>query len=400
MICIAEAEIKDFMLRVQKPTAFQKAINLPFQVNLPISLAGDYMKLFLNMYTTFKLWYFCRIEEAPKWHPTRKVAEFISTKLTQSDGEISVELKLENPYELKADAFSSASSNSCASGQPTDSQLKQSPHADSRLPRRLHAFERQSKASNRLLITCSSKHTFSEFKSVVVQVLTDLLQPVPNGNLHSVSAESDSSHERVEEIIFSYTSNSAFSLEPCNQVPTIGPPVCSQDVPRSREITEVLAILKTQQDLQPAQLFDHSCEVFVDVITLCKWDIPDIRLVWSTNPSVTDQLRTLDVTSSSPLFSAVSLHPPLWRHDVSFWQNDDHTTDELQLLQAIRETCGRVVSQVILMNVWTEPETGKTSRCYRLIYQTPDEALSQEAARELQLTLRKVLEEDMNISLR
>ena len=52
------------------------------------------------------------------------------------------------------------------------------------------------------------------------------------------------------------------------------------------------------------------------------------------------------------------------------------------------------------MNVWTEPETGKTSRCYRLIYQTPDEVLSQEAARELQLTLRKVLEEDMNISLR
>ena len=249
---------------------------------------------------------------------------------------------------------------------------------------------------HRLSITCPSSHTYESFKATILSILTEFLLAVPDASLNVVvSTNSSIESGQSEQLFVTYLSNSAFSLEPCNQVPPVGPAkgaTTPQHVQRSQII-----LGKFHSNCERTE--DRvSCVLNVDSIALCRWDIPDYRLLLSTSKRVQDQLQRFDVTSSSPAFVPVSLHPPLWRHDVSFWQTDEKQADFV--LQAVHETCGNHVTQVLIMNNWTEPGTGRTSCCYRLVYQSVDDALSRDRARSIQLNLRAILEKKYNIDLR
>lgn len=105
---------------------------------------------------------------------------------------------------------------------------------------------------------------------------------------------------------------------------------------------------------------------------------------------------------SSGLYSVdrrdpVSIHPPEYRFDISFWlpEKSFSTTDYLLLVFRISK---HLVREVTLLDIFTCD--GRTSHCYSIIYQSLDGALSYAHAYALYQSLRQESAEVMRVGLR
>ena len=123
--------------------------------------------------------------------------------------------------------------------------------------------------------------------------------------------------------------------------------------------------------------------VDVSRVTLAVLGGEDARDLWR-DPSVTPH----------------SLYPPLWRHDLGFWLSDSEECDEAVMVDVIRDVCGDTMRKLILMNSWTQPETGRRSRCYRQVYQSNELAVSHDMAHALQNTVRLTVADRLKVELR
>lgn len=125
--------------------------------------------------------------------------------------------------------------------------------------------------------------------------------------------------------------------------------------------------------------------------------IPDWRILWTPDPRLLASFEP-GIQVSAP-FRPFSLYPPSYTHDVSFWMEPD-TFDELDFHEAVRvATCG-AVRDVQLVDRFRHPHMGHASLCYRLTYQSPDRALSRTRVLDLQIQLRSLLPQRLNITLR
>ena len=189
----------------------------------------------------------------------------------------------------------------------------------------------------------------------------------------------------------SYTSTSARVMLPCNQVPELGKPDKKLATTVADHVTQTLAYVGKLQTHQ------HSASMFVlslDSIAQVKFDLADANVLWCEAPSSESE-------GNAPPVCEPSLFPPMWRHDIAFWQDPEQEFfDETKLHQLIREITGDTIKNVILMNVWTDPSTGKTSRCYREIYQSSVTAVSHDLAHSLQNAVRLTVAKEMNVELR
>ena len=211
------------------------------------------------------------------------------------------------------------------------------------------------------------------------------------------------------KVTCTYTSTNRFTTASCNQVQSIGkadPAVASTC--ESATVTKTLGYLALlmqssaeDEELQCEQLQVMCFICDVDSLALCKFDIPDYRLLLSENSAVLDQFRLRNSKASSSFkYNPVSLHPPLWRHDLSFWENPNETTDEDKLVNVIHDIAGDVVTRIFLMNLWTDPDTALISRCYRIVYQSLDKPLSHTDAHDIQNSVRLTVAAVLNVQLR
>lgn len=167
--------------------------------------------------------------------------------------------------------------------------------------------------------------------------------------------------------------------------------VSSQDVQNFGRMTSVpVPGLNFQGSLQLCVL-----TLNIDHLATLTFSIPDWRLLWSPDPRFLSQFEPRHAGPFRPF----SLYPPSYSHDISFWMEPD-SFDELDLHAVVRVATGGVVREVQLVDRFRHPHMGHASLCYRLLYQSPDRALSHGQVLGLQNQLRKLLPLRLQVTLR
>ncbi|KAL2095104.1 hypothetical protein ACEWY4_009823 [Coilia grayii] len=133
----------------------------------------------------------------------------------------------------------------------------------------------------------------------------------------------------------------------------------------------------------------------LDHLATLVFNLFDWRLLWSPDP------RFLRHFSSKPLepFAPFSLYPPSYSHDISFWMEPD-SFNELDFHAVVRQASVGAVKEVVLVDRFRHPHMGHASLCYRLTYQSPDRALSHSQVKDMQVELRKLMSQRLQVTLR
>ena len=137
----------------------------------------------------------------------------------------------------------------------------------------------------------------------------------------------------------------------------------------------------------------------LDILSMMRYHLPDVRSLWTQDTAILSQFCDLK-PADAYRYKPISLYPPLWRHDISFWENPDLQFSERQLMDIIRDVGGDALKCVLLMNVWKDPTTGRRSRCYRQVYQSYEHAISHAFAHKLQNLVRLTLTDRLAVELR
>lgn len=107
-------------------------------------------------------------------------------------------------------------------------------------------------------------------------------------------------------------------------------------------------------------------------LAILSMELPDIRLLWSTDERVKKQLQL------GNKFKEVSKYPPIVR-DISFVVSNDFVPNNY--FDLIRDLGGNLVEEVQLLDKYENPEkfgTNKISYTYHIIYRSTDRTLTNE----------------------
>ncbi len=170
-----------------------------------------------------------------------------------------------------------------------------------------------------------------------------------------------------------------------------------------------------------------NCRLGLERLAMVLFNIPDIRLFWTSDQRFLKQFRTGDFSAK---FTPYSRYPPCFK-DVSFWLSDSFT--ENNLCELVRSVAGDLVEEVKCIDNFTHPKTvrpltplkemarcgidiprdcttvclslridslalsnakpsvdlqGRTSHCYRIAYRSMDRSLTDEEINALQEQVR------------
>lgn len=119
-------------------------------------------------------------------------------------------------------------------------------------------------------------------------------------------------------------------------------------------------------------------------LAILSMDLPDIRLLWSTDERVRKQLRL------GNKFVPVSKFPPVIR-DISFVVSSDFVPNNY--FDLIRDLGGDLIEEVTLLDKYENPAkfgADRTSYTYRIIYRSNERTLTSEEVNQIQ---EKIIEE-------
>lgn len=128
-------------------------------------------------------------------------------------------------------------------------------------------------------------------------------------------------------------------------------------------------------------------------LAMVLFDIPDIRLFWSTDQRFTSQFSDGKLGIK---FKPFSKYPPCYK-DMSLWVSGSFT--ENNLCEVVREIAGDLVEEVRLIDNFTNPK-GLTSHCYRIAYRSMERSLTDEEINQLQGDVRDAVQSKLKVTLR
>ena len=130
------------------------------------------------------------------------------------------------------------------------------------------------------------------------------------------------------------------------------------------------------------------------------YNVPDIRVFWSTDPGFLNQFDT-DDTRKAIQFKAVSKCPPCI-NDVSFWLPEDRHEDfsENDFYDLVRSIGGDLVEQVQLFDSFYHPKKKKSSQSYRITYRHMERTLTQNEVNEVHGEVQKAAEIKLGVVIR
>lgn len=161
-------------------------------------------------------------------------------------------------------------------------------------------------------------------------------------------------------------------------------------------------------------------------IAMLLFGIPDIRLFWSKDSRFLSQF---DESKPTRRFKPFSKHPAAHR-DVTFWVPTSgpivagtpastssapspaggQTTEpptleascfhENDLMEVVRNTAGDNVEDVVLIDSFQHPKTGRQSMCYRITYRSLEKTLTKEEANAFHESIRSKLVTRFGVELR
>ncbi|CAL9158461.1 phenylalanine--tRNA ligase, chloroplastic/mitochondrial-like [Musa acuminata AAA Group] len=128
-------------------------------------------------------------------------------------------------------------------------------------------------------------------------------------------------------------------------------------------------------------------------LAMVLFDIPDIRLFWSTDQRFTSPFSEGKLGVK---FKPFSKFPPCYK-DISFWISDSFT--ENNLCEVVRGVAGDLVEEVKLIDNFTNKK-GMTSQCYRITYRSMERSLTDEEINQLQWNVREAVQGKLYVTLR
>lgn len=128
-------------------------------------------------------------------------------------------------------------------------------------------------------------------------------------------------------------------------------------------------------------------------LAMVLFNIPDIRLFWSSDPRFTTQFKAGQLGIK---FKPFSKFPPCFK-DISFWINESFT--ENNLCEVVRGIAGDLVEEVKLIDDFTNKK-GLTSNCFRIAYRSMERSLTDEEINQLQSKVREEVQTKLNVTLR
>jgi len=121
-------------------------------------------------------------------------------------------------------------------------------------------------------------------------------------------------------------------------------------------------------------------------LAMVLFNIPDIRLFWSTDPRFLNQFKTHDIIPFKPF----SKYPKTSR-DLSVWWPDEKSYGlfhENDYYSIVREEAGDLVESVQLVSSFLHPKTGRKSYHYRTDYCAHDRTLTDEEVNTIEERIR------------
>lgn len=129
-------------------------------------------------------------------------------------------------------------------------------------------------------------------------------------------------------------------------------------------------------------------------LAMVLYDIPDIRLFWSTDKRFLGQFKDGDITTK---FKPFSKFPPVYK-DIAFWITDQFT--ENNLAEIVRGAGGDLVEEVKLIDEFENKKKGKTSNCFRITYRSMERSLTDEEINSIQESVREQVQSKLGVELR
>ncbi|XP_041454118.1 phenylalanine--tRNA ligase, mitochondrial-like isoform X2 [Lytechinus variegatus] len=131
-------------------------------------------------------------------------------------------------------------------------------------------------------------------------------------------------------------------------------------------------------------------------LAMILFDIPDIRLFWSTDNRFLDQFRDQDINQVK--FKPFSKYPPVIQ-DMSFWCPEcDYESNDFYDL--VRNVGGELVEQVAMIDEFTHPKTLRTSHCYRITYRSMERTLVREEVNQIHDLIKETAEKQLRVEPR
>lgn len=134
---------------------------------------------------------------------------------------------------------------------------------------------------------------------------------------------------------------------------------------------------------------------FGDRIAMVKFEIPDIRILWSDDARITSQFK--DINSK---FVEVSKYPETSR-DISFVI--DKNINLNNYYEIVRDCAENLIEEVKLVDEYEdEQKFGKDKKSYtfRIVYQSPERTLTNEEINVIQEKIREKTKTDLSAILR
>ena len=128
-------------------------------------------------------------------------------------------------------------------------------------------------------------------------------------------------------------------------------------------------------------------------LAMVLFDIPDIRLFWTTDDRFHKQFTSGKIVKFLPF----SKYPPCYK-DVTFWVPHGFHPNDLN--EVVRDVAGDLVEQVVLMDEFTHPKSQKISNCFRITYRSMERSLTNEEIDELQYQVRESVVTKFGVELR
>lgn len=133
----------------------------------------------------------------------------------------------------------------------------------------------------------------------------------------------------------------------------------------------------------------------LDRVAMIKMEIPDIRILWSTDERITSQFK--DINSK---FKEVSKFPETTR-DISFIINKDVSLNNYY--EIVRDYAENLIEEVKLLDEYENEEkfgANKKSYTFRIVYRSSERTLTNEEINEIQAKIRTKTEKELGAILR
>ncbi|KAH0623335.1 hypothetical protein JD844_031551, partial [Phrynosoma platyrhinos] len=126
----------------------------------------------------------------------------------------------------------------------------------------------------------------------------------------------------------------------------------------------------------------------LDLLAMQVCGISDWRMLWTPD----ERFITQFAGGRLGPFKSFSLYPSSYLHDISFWVPKSGGFNEIELHTIARHVSCETVVSVQLLDSFLHPDTGQTSLCYRVTYQSCDKALTGKQVAAMQMRLRREIQ--------